>query len=156
MRKLIWVIVAFLVTVISVGAIFYHSKGTPEIIDRRALVELALNDAAKGLPQSKSELILLWTPSLRGVEVPDSIQEVSIRVMDQDEIDALSRVNPVDYIFFWSIVKPDPQSAEVPLSYFLFYRADDPAMDSVYGGKVYFCSKQSGNWIINSAMGWIP
>jgi hypothetical protein len=60
--------------------------------------------------------------------------------MNQDEIDALSRVKPVDYLFFWSIVKPDPQSAEVPLSYYLFYRADDPAMDGVYGGKVYFCA----------------
>ena len=44
---------------------------------------------------------------------------------------------------------------EVLLSYFLFYRADDPAMNWDYGGKTYICSKQSGNWVINSIKGWV-
>jgi hypothetical protein len=76
--------------------------------------------------------------------------------MDQDEIDALSKVKPVGYLFFWSIVKVNPNTAEVSLSYFLFYRANDPAMNTDYGGKWYNCTKLSGVWVISSAYGWVP
>jgi len=158
MSKLIWVIVVYLVTIISVGVIFYHQQPNLEQADRGALIELALNDAVKGLPQDNStrDLIPLSTQNLTGITVSRSIQGVTIRVLTQEEIDARSRVKPVDYLFFWGIVKSHPDSAEVSLSYFLFYRADDPGMNGDYGGKTYNCAKLSGVWVISSASGWVP
>ena len=162
MRTLIWVIVAYLVTIISLGAIFYQPQPSPQVADRGVLIELALNDRVErvlqrstGVPEEG--LIILSTPNLRGVKILDTIQGVSIRVLTRDEIDALSRISPVNYMFFERIVKSDPYTAEVELTFTHNYQVD--AKTPIIGqnsGITYTCSKQSGEWVISSAGAWVP
>jgi hypothetical protein len=150
--------ILFLVTLTATSAFLYHPQSSPLIADREALLELALKDAVKGLPQNNTtrELIILLVPTIASIRIPSSIQGVSIQVLNQEEIDALSKIKPVDYISFRSITKSDPNTAEVSLSYLLFYRANDPDLNYVNGGKAYNCTKQSGNWVISSSKGWVP
>jgi cbb3-type cytochrome oxidase subunit 3 len=152
---IILVTTLFLITIIATGAYLYRPKPN-QINDKQALAELALNDAAQRLLPTTKELILLSNPSLNGVKVPDNVQDVKIRVLTQEEVDALSRVKPVDYLIFNSIIKSDSKTAEVSLSYKLFWRADDPGLNWDNGGKTYYCSKETGGWVINSAKGWVP
>jgi hypothetical protein len=135
------------------------------LADRQALVELALNDhvdqllqgVSRGVSLPEGGLILLSTPNLAGVDVPRGIKGVAIQVLTQDEIDALSVVKHVNYMFFDKIVETGSDSAEVSLTFVGNYRVGTSDA-SIIGESVvtYYCSRQSGTWVIKSGFGGIP
>jgi hypothetical protein len=135
------------------------------LADKQVLVGLALSDhvdelllgASKGVNLPDGGLILLCTPNLSGVEVPGSVQGVSIRVLTQGELDALSRVKHVNYMFFDKIVETGSDRAEATLTFIGNYKVGtDDANIIGDSGVTYYCSRQSGNWVITSGFGWIP
>ncbi|MGD0802653.1 MAG: immunoglobulin-like domain-containing protein [Candidatus Bathyarchaeia archaeon] len=136
-----------------------------ELADRQALVELALSDhvnelfigVSKGVNLPEGSLILLSTPNLGGVEVPSSVQGVNIRVLTQGEIDALSRVKHVNYMFFDKIVETDSNKADVTLTLIWNYRVGTNDANIIGdSGMIYHYTMQSGNWVITSGFGWVP
>jgi hypothetical protein len=137
-----------------------------ELSDRQTLVELALNDEVNVLLQGiqtgavkvpEGGLILLSTLNLSGVEVPNTVHGVTIRSMTQDEIDALSRVNHVNYMFFDKIIDTGPNMAEVTLTFIWNYKVGTFDANIIGdSGITYYCSKQSGIWVITSGFGWVP
>ena len=143
----------------------FNVKRPLELSDRQALVELALNEqigelllgVSKGISLPEGALILLSTPNLGEVEVPSIIKGVATRVLTQDEIDALSRVKHVNYMFFDKIVETDSDRAEVTLTFVGNYKVGTYDAN-VIGDSVmtYSCVKQSGVWIITSGFGGVP
>ena len=136
-----------------------------ELADRQALVELALNEhidelllgVSKGVSLPEGGLILLSTQNLGGVEVPSSIKGVAIQVLIQDEIDALSRVKHVNYMFFEKIVENDSDRAEVTLTFVGNYKVGTYDANVIGDSVVtYSCVKQSGGWVVTSGFGGVP
>ena len=112
---------------------------------------------SKGVSLPEGGLILLSTPNLDGVEVPSSIKGVAIKLLTQDEIDALSRVKHVNYMFYDKIVETESDRAEVTLTFVGNYKVG--TFDAnVIGDSVmtYNCVKQSGGWVITSGFGGVP
>ena len=159
MSKLFWATVAFLVTVTSAGAIFYEPRMTPDIADKRVLVELALNDHVKSLLHTnnttpRSGLTVLSTPNLRNVGVPKNVQGISIKLLTQEEIDELSRVKPLNYIVFERVEKSHAYAGEVEVTFIWGY-FDGMELPFGASGRTYICSNQSGEWVVSGGWGWI-
>jgi hypothetical protein len=133
-----------------------------ELADRQTLVELVLNNYVKvslqvNITNPDLGLILLSTPNLLGVNVPDVVQGVPIRFLNHEEIDALSMVKPLNYMFFEKISKSDLYTAEVDLTFRWDYRADARTRSvGENSGEVFNCSKQADDWIVSSSWFWVP
>jgi hypothetical protein len=158
--KIIWVTAAILIAVTLAGATYYQQQQTPELADRRALVESVLKDRISELLQDNqtstiNNVTLLSTPNLYGVKVSEHILGVSIQTMTRDQIDALSKTKPVDYWYFDKISKTDPYTASVDLNYVWGYSNGHRGLDDE-SGSYFVCSRATGNWISSSNGGWIP
>jgi hypothetical protein len=75
MRRLIWALIAYLVTVTSIGAYFYQPHPSPQIAYKQTIIELALNDHVERMLQhgtgvTEGDLLILQTPSLKGLTIP--------------------------------------------------------------------------------------
>ena len=156
--------VLFLASVIVISASLYQQKQTPNQADSEALVKLVLNDHVKMMlmgneNSTKNGIILLSTPSLRGLNIPSVVQGVSVRVLTQNKIDELSRVKPLNYVVFERVEKSHAYvgEAEVEVTFFWGYEVD--AKEQSFGlnsGGTYFCSKSSVEWAISGGEFWIP
>lgn len=156
MNKLIWAAAVFLVAITSAGVIIYQTQPTLEMADRIALVELIIKDKANSGYINGSE-IFLSTPCLRGVRVPVTFKGVSIKVLTQDKIDALSRVSPVNYLVFERIAKTGLYSAEVEITWFWGYDVDAEYVPfGLNSGATFYCSRESGEWVETGGWFWIP
>jgi hypothetical protein len=162
MRRLIWAVIAYLVTVTSIGAYFYQPHPSPHTAYKQTIIELALNDHVERILQystgvPEGDLLILQTLNLRGLTIPPVIEGVVLRVLTQEEIDVLSRAYPVNYMFFDRITKVDPDTAEVELIFTWRYQVDSKLVTfGQHSGITYYCSQQSGEWVISSAGAWVP
>ncbi len=165
MRKIIGLVVVIFVVIISIGALSYHQQPTSDQVDRQTLVELALNDQVKMMltgnrlsgnnSSTKDGLILLSTPNLGGVSIPEFVQGLSLRVLSQSEIDALSSVKGVNYMFFEN-VNTDPIMAEVKLTLMWGYRVGGVSFLGDSSSVTYYYIKVSGQWTIDHGDVCVP